>query len=92
MKLSHFSNTSAGGEHGYKANGLKSPLKLPNLRFQVESCSCFKFSLCSEFCSVQIKFMLPTSRKTGSHLKFPETPGTRQVEAGKPVMLPLTGL
>lgn len=92
MKLSHFSNTSAGGEHGYNAKGPVSPLKLPNLRFQVEACSCFKFSFRSEFCSVQIKFMLPTSRKTGSHLKFPETPGTRQVEAGKPVMLSLTGL
>lgn len=44
MKLSHFSNTSAGGEHGYNANGPGSPLKLPNLRFQVEACSCFKFS------------------------------------------------
>ena len=44
MKLSHFSNISAGGEHGYNANGPVSPLKLPNLRFQVEACSCFKFS------------------------------------------------
>ena len=31
MKLSHFSNTSAGGEHGYNANGPGSPLKLPIL-------------------------------------------------------------
>ena len=44
MKLSHFSNTSAGGEHGDNENGLGSPLKLPNWRFQVEACSCFKFS------------------------------------------------
>lgn len=93
MKLSHFSNTSAGGEHGYNAKGPVSPLKLPNLRFQVEACSCFKFSFRSEFCSVQIRIHRSYIKKRQrSHLKLPQTPGTRQVEAGKPVMLSLTGL
>lgn len=93
LKLSHFSDTSAGDNHGYNANGPKSPSKLSNSRFQTVVCSCFIPSHCSEFCSVQKKFMhVSYIKKDREPSEFSAAPGARQVEAGGPVMLPLTVL
>ena len=70
LTLSQSSYLSMCDKHSSKCRWSRVSFEPDKLRFRAVACSSFKFSLCSEFCSVQMKFMLPTSRKTGTTWNF----------------------